>query len=364
MNVMAGARNCLGALQHFGYCLCMQQFGENLGRLDRPLIFGPLSLPGRAFLAPMSGVTDLGMRRVAARFGAGLVVSEMVAANFYIAADEETRLRAEGEGLPIHVVQIAGREPASLADAARLAEASVAPAIDINMGCPARRVVGGYAGSALMREPELAVALARAAIAAVRVPVSVKMRLGWDADSVNAPELARRLEEEGVALITVHGRTRSQFYKGRADWAAIRAVREAISIPLVANGDCAGPDDARAMLTAAGADAVMVGRAAIGQPWLVGRIAAELAGAAALEPADAAKVDAALEHYATLLSTFGVEQGVRHARKHLAAYADRAAETGGGLPATLRARLVTTDDPDEAAGLLARCFARAPDMAA
>jgi nifR3 family TIM-barrel protein len=312
----------------------------------------------------MSGITDLGMRRIAVRFGAGLVISEMVAASFYIDADEETRLRAEGKGLPLHVVQIAGRDPAAMAEAARLAVGAGAHAIDINMGCPAKKVVGGYAGSALMREPDLAVALARATIAAVAVPVSVKMRLGWDSDDMNAPELARRLEGEGVALITVHGRTRNQFYKGRADWAAIGAVREAISIPLVANGDCAGLDDARAMLAQSGADAVMIGRAAMGRPWLVGQIAAGLAGRPWREPARHEKAAAAQEHYRAMLSIFGAGQGVRHARKHLAAYADCAAADGYGLPAESRARLVTTTDAAEAEDLLAGCWDQRAEIAA
>jgi len=333
---------------------------QYMGALSRPPIrLGALQIEAPAFLAPMSGITDIGMRRAAARFGAGLVVSEMVAASFYLAADEETRLRAEGDGLPLHVVQIAGRDPNAMAEAARLAEAAGAHAIDINMGCPAKRVVGGYAGSALMREPDLAVALARETVAAVKIPVSVKMRLGWDAADINAPELARRLESEGVALITVHGRTRQQFYKGLADWAAIRAVREAISLPLVANGDCNGPEDARKMLAASGADAVMIGRAAVGRPWLVGQVAAALCGRAWRAPTRGEKAEAALDHYASLLSTFGKEQGARHARKHLAAYADIAATEGAGLPRALREKLVITPDADEAATLLARCWSEA-----
>ncbi|MFO1118302.1 MAG: tRNA dihydrouridine synthase DusB [Beijerinckiaceae bacterium] len=339
--------------------------GEKLCRAGgRDFRLGARSVEGGAFLAPMSGITDLGMRRAAARFGAGLVISEMVAASFYIAADAETRLRAEGAGLPLHVVQIAGRNPAGLAEAARLVEASGAHAIDINMGCPAKRVVGGYAGSALMREPELAVELVRAAIGAVSIPVSVKMRLGWDETSINAPELARRLEDEGVAFVTVHGRTRNQFYKGQADWPAIRAVREAIAIPLVANGDCASLADARAMIEASGADAVMIGRAAVGRPWLVGEIASGLAGRAWRRPSCAERGAAARDHFRTLLEIFGSRQGVRHARKHLAAYADHAADDGAGLPASLRARLVTTEDAVEAEDLLARAFEPQAEMAA
>ena len=311
-----------------------------------------------------SAIQSRSDRRAAIRFGAGLAVSEMVAASFYLAADEETRLRAAGAGLPLHVVQIAGRDPMAMAEAARLAEGAGAHAIDINMGCPAKRVVGGYAGSALMREPDLAVALTRETIAAVKVPVSVKMRLGWDGSDLNAPELARQLEAEGVALITVHGRTRQQFYKGQADWAAIRAVRAAIGVPLVANGDCDGVDSARRMIAASGADAVMVGRAAVGQPWLVGQVGAALAGRAWSEPSDSEKAGAAFDHYASLLSTFGKAQGVRHARKHLAAYADCAAASGAGLPRALRARLVTTTDADEAAELLARCWSERAEEAA
>ncbi len=343
----------------------MNADAQSLGaQTAQPIVLGARKIEAPAFLAPMSGITDLGMRRVAARFGAGLVVSEMVAASFYLAADEETRLRAEGDGLPLHVVQIAGRDPRAMAEAARLAEAAGAHAIDINMGCPAKRVVGGYAGSALMREPELAVALARATVAAVKVPVSVKMRLGWDAAQISAPELARRLESEGVALVAVHGRTRQQFYKGHADWTAIRAVREAVALPLVANGDCSSPDDARKMLAASGADAVMIGRAAVGRPWLVGQVGASLCGRAWREPAPDEKAEAALDHYASLLSAFGKEQGVRHARKHLAAYANEAAASGAGLPRALRARLVTTSDADEAAALLARCWLDCAEEAA
>ncbi|MDE2365293.1 MAG: tRNA dihydrouridine synthase DusB [Hyphomicrobiales bacterium] len=339
--------------------------GEKISRnAPGALRLGAIELPGRAFLAPMSGITDIGMRRVASRCGAGLVISEMVAANFYIAADEETRLRAEGEGLPVHVVQIAGREPLALAEAARLAEAAGAHAIDINMGCPAKRVVGGYAGSALMREPDLALSLVRAVVAAVTAPVSVKMRLGWDADSLNAPVLARAMEAEGVALITVHGRTRNQFYKGRADWAAIRAVREAISIPLVANGDCASLADARAMLAASGADAAMIGRAAMGRPWLVGEIAAGLDGRPWRAPSPRERANAALEHYRTLLDLFGERQGVRHARKHLAAYADHAMDEGMGLSPAMRTKLVTTTDAQEAADLLEQAFQSAQELAA
>jgi tRNA-dihydrouridine synthase B len=324
------------------------------GRGRTPLVVGPLLLDGCAILAPMSGVTDVGMRRIARRFGASLVVSEMVASDNYVRGDEATRMRAEGEGVDPHVVQIAGCDPFWMGEAARLAEASGAAMIDINMGCPAKRVTGGYAGSALMRDLDHALKLVRATVAAVKIPVTLKMRLGWDDQSHNAPELARRAEAEGVQLVTVHGRTRCQFYNGEADWTAIHAVRHAISIPLVANGDCATPADARLMLEHSGADGVMIGRAALGRPWLVGQIASSLGGGEGREPDTAARADAALEHYETLLSIYGARNGLRHARKHLAAYADHALAGAAPRPAD-RLRLVTSEDTAEVKSLLA-CF--------
>ena len=338
----------------------MSKTAQILGDHGAGLTIGGLRLSGRAILAPMSGVTDVGMRRVAMAFGASLVVSEMVASDDYARGDAESRLRAEGEGVFPHCVQLAGCDPLWMAEAARLAEAAGADLIDINMGCPARRVTGGEAGSALMRDPDLATRLIRATVAAVRVPVTVKMRLGWDAASLNAPEIARRAEAEGAAMVTVHARTRCQFYNGRADWPAVQATRAATARPLVVNGDCATPVDAAAMRAASGADAVMIGRAAVGRPWLVGLIAAFLgSGREAPEPPAAARAAAALEHYESLLAAFGLRQGVRHARKHLAAYALHA-----GAPAALRARLVTTDDAGEARALLAAAFAGEGALAA
>jgi tRNA-dihydrouridine synthase B len=312
-----------------------------------------LRLKGRAFLAPMAGLTDLGMRRLAQRFGAALTVTEMLDSEFYAGGDRETAVRAQGAGLDPHVVQIAGCHPQSLAEAARLAEAAGAAMIDINMGCPAKRVTGGAAGSALMRDLDLAIRLIRAVVEAVKVPVSLKMRLGWDQAAPNAPELARRAESEGVAMLTVHGRTRCQFFAGDADWAAIRRVREMTSLPLVANGDCASREDADRMLAASGADAVMIGRAAVGRPWLVGEVASHLGGAARSAPNAAERCAAALEHYRTLLSLFGKEQGLRHARKHLSAYAvlSRRAEA-----TALRTRLVTSESPAEVESILANLF--------
>ena len=251
------------------------------------------------------------------------------------------------------MVQIAGCQAFSLAEAARAAEAQGAAAIDINMGCPAKKVVGGLAGSALMRDLDHATALIRAVVAAVGVPVTVKMRLGWDDASRNAPDLARRAEAEGVAAVAVHGRTRCQFYKGEADWAAIRAVVDAVAIPVMANGDCHSLADAMAMLERSGAAAVMIGRAALGQPWLVGQIARALVGQVTVVPSRAARREAALEHYDLLLSAYGIGKGVRHARKHLAAYARHA---GCNMASPAAQALVTSDDPRAVRALLAAAF--------
>jgi tRNA-dihydrouridine synthase B len=336
-------------------CRVAQKLGDMIPQA--PLSIGPIDLTGRAILAPMSGVTDVGMRRIALRHGAALVVSEMVASDELIRGSEEARLRAEGEGIATHVVQLAGCRPDWMGEAARLAEASGAAIIDINMGCPAKRVTGGYAGSALMRDLSLAMALIEATVAAVSVPVTLKMRLGWDERSLIAPELARRAEAAGIRLVTVHGRTRCQFYKGRADWDAIRAVKQSVTIPVIANGDCRSAEDARAMLEASGADGVMIGRAALGRPWLVGAIDHALAsGTTEVEPDPAERAAAALEHYLAILDTYGVRIGVRHARKHLAAYAEEAQLSGLRVPGALRDELVRSEDPHRVCLLLSSVF--------
>jgi nifR3 family TIM-barrel protein len=314
---------------------------------------------GRANLAPLSGGTDVVLRRLARRLGAALVVSEMVASDEFVVGAEEARLRAEGGGISPHVVQLAGCDPAWMGEAARLAESSGAAVIDINMGCPAKRVTGGYAGSALMRDLDHASRLIAAVVAGVRCPVTVKMRLGWDRDSLNAAELAGRAAPLGVAAVTVHGRTRQQFYKGNADWSAIRHVVERVPIPVIANGDVTSAREARRCLEASGAAAVMVGRAAVGRPWLVGQIAAELDGRRAVEPTPAQKAGVAVEHYEGLLSLYGRSVGLRHARKHLAAYADEARRSGCTVEPSARLRLVTSEDPAEVTGLLRRLFQKA-----
>ncbi|MET0483512.1 MAG: tRNA dihydrouridine synthase DusB [Aestuariivirgaceae bacterium] len=331
----------------------------------RAILIGKVEVANPVFLAPMSGVTDAAMRHVAHREGAGLVVTEMVASDKLATGDEEARLRAEAGGSGPHVVQLAGREERWMGEAARVAEASGADIIDINMGCPAKRVTGGYSGSALMRDLDLAGRLIDATLAAVSVPVTVKMRLGWDETSLNAPMLARRAEAAGVAMVTVHGRTRNQFYKGVADWRAIRAVKDAVTIPVVANGDCGSLADALAMLTQSRADAVMVGRAAQGRAWLPGWLARSLAAGRELPlPSRARQCDLALEHYDGLLSLYGEAGGIRHARKHLASAMEAIEASEGAGDAGLRRTALTADSAEAVRRAVRDFFATAGARAA
>jgi len=327
-------------------------------RIDR------LSIPNRVLLAPMSGVSDLPFRRLAHRLGAGLVFSEMVAGDRLLAGDVEANAKADCADLSPRAVQLAGCRAEYLAEAARFVEAEGADLVDINMGCPAKKVTGGLAGSALMRDLDHAVSLIRAVVGAVSVPVTVKMRLGWDDASINAPELARRAEQEGVRMVTVHGRTRQQFYKGRANWDAIRDVVDAVSIPVVANGDCASASDAREMLARSGAAAIMVGRAATGRPWLPGAIARALeageAEAAAPEPRALAAISA--DHFSACVDHYGVDVGVRTARKHLAAAIEHTLATGCASDRPhLRRAILTEPDPDAVLRLLALWFEEIPE---
>jgi tRNA-dihydrouridine synthase B len=315
----------------------------------KPWKIGDIEIANRVLLAPMSGVTDAPFRRMAAALGAGLVVSEMTASDDLVNGRPMSRLRCEATGIGPHVVQLAGCETRWMAEGARIAEAAGAQIIDINMGCPARHVTGGQSGSALMRDLDHALKLIEATISAVKVPVTLKMRLGWDDRSLNAPELARRAEAAGVQMISVHGRTRCQFYKGDADWGAVRAVRDAVRIPLVVNGDITSFENAMTALEMSDADAVMIGRGAQGQPWLPGQIGRRLeSGIVESAPSLAEQLSYIRALYDEVCSHYGLRIGLRHARKHLG-WALEVAARCSRAPAvrlkTWRERILTSDDP-------------------
>jgi tRNA-dihydrouridine synthase B len=313
------------------------------------LKIGDINVANRVLLAPMSGVTGAPFRRLAAALGAGLVVSEMTASDDLVRGRPMSRLRCEATGIGPHVVQLAGCEVRWMAEGARIAEAAGADIVDINMGCPARHVTGGQSGSALMRDLDHALKLIEATVSAVRVPVTLKMRLGWDDRSLNAPALARRAEAAGVQLISVHGRTRCQFYKGKADWGAIRAVKAAIGVPLVVNGDITSFEDALTALEKSSADAVMVGRGAQGQPWLPGQIGRRLeSGIIESAPSLPLQLTYVRTLYDEICSHYGLRVGLRHARKHLGWALDIAAQCSRAPALTLktwRQKVLTSDDP-------------------
>ena len=332
------------------------------------LQIGDIAIDPPVFLAPMAGISDRPFRELVAGFGAGLVVSEMVATQELLAKKPSVRAKAEIVAGDVGTsVQIAGRDPEAMAETARRLAEDGAKIIDINMGCPARKVTGGACGSALLRDPDHALRLIEAVVGAVDVPVTLKTRLGWDETLLNAPEIARRAEAAGVRMITIHGRTRCQFYKGNADWRAIRRVVDAVAVPVVANGDIACVGTAREALAQSGAAGVMVGRAAIGKPWLPAEIASGLTGAPAdLRPRGAEFARLVRQHCEAHLAFYGLDPGVRAMRKHLDAYL---AQVPGAAP--LRSWMIRETDPDrlfagicELGELDASRDARAGDLAA
>jgi len=329
--------------------------------MANPVHIGKHALRSRVLVAPMSGITDLPFRRVLQRFQPGLVVSEMVASERLVSGDAQNLAKASGQGLvePLSI-QLVGRDPYWMAEGARVCEAAGADIIDINMGCPARKVTGALSGSALMREPKLALEIIESVVAAVDVPVTLKMRLGWDDESLNAAEIAVAAEMLGVSMFVVHGRTRCQFYKGEADWAAVRTVVDAVASPVFVNGDIFDGRDALKAIAESGADGVMVGRSLVGRPWDISDICAAIDGTSSNPMNSAAKADIAVSHYRDILAFYPKAKGVRFARKHLAGYCDHA---GIDPKDPLRVRVCQGLDPDDVADALTSVFLRKAEAA-
>jgi tRNA-dihydrouridine synthase B len=307
----------------------------------KPISIGPVRIDAPVILAPMTGVSDLPFRKIVKRFGAGLTVSEMIASQAAIRETRQSLQKAlwDPSEEPVSL-QLAGCSPKEMADAAKLNEQRGAAIIDINMGCPVKKVVNGDAGSALMRDLPLAAAIIEATVKAVKVPVTVKMRMGWCHESVNAPELARIAQDLGAQMITVHGRTRNQMYKGSADWRFVRSVKEAVTLPVIVNGDINSREDAREALVQSGADGVMIGRGAYGRPWLLGQVLADLAGGERPDPSLDEQLAIILEQYDAMQSLYGTVTGVNLARKHIGWYTK-----GLHGSAEFRQKVNTQDDP-------------------
>jgi tRNA-dihydrouridine synthase B len=343
----------MGTSNDFQAILTASDRNNGIGAQDRlvPIDLGGVVIDCPVILAPMSGVTDLPYRRLARKLGAGLVVSEMIASWAMVHENSATLRMAEmadaGPNAGPNAVQLAGCEPEAMAEAARISVGLGADLIDINFGCPAKKVaVGQQAGSALMRDERLAARLLEATVKAVAVPVTLKMRMGWDHNSLNAPTLARIAQESGIRMITVHGRTRQQFYTGRADWGFVRTVKDSVRLPVIVNGDILGVADAREAMRLSGADGVMIGRGCYGRPWLPAQVAqALMTGEILPDPDLAAEKVIVLEHYHAMLSHFGVHPGLRLARKHVSWYS-------AGLPGSAQFR-ATVNRIDEVAPAVA-----------
>jgi nifR3 family TIM-barrel protein len=320
------------------------------GRMSAGLQIGDVWVPGRVLTAPMTGITDLPFRLLASRLGAAYVATEMVAAaELARARPDVVRRAAVGEGLPLTVIQLVGRDPEAMAQGARMAEKAGADIVDLNFGCPAKEVTGAACGSALMRTPDLACRLIEAAVNATSRPVTVKMRLGWDDASRNAPLIAKRAEEIGVKAVTVHGRTRQQFYTGKADWTAVADVKAAVSIPVVVNGDILTAEDAREALRQSGADALMLGRGVYGRPWLAAHLERALADGTVLqEPDREERLAIVIEHLRGSAAFYGLPLGLKMFRKHLGWYVEQAPWPVDPLERrAAKSRLCQLDSPDE-----------------